>query len=301
MIKEEFVTVKWTHHTRAHYEALGYKYTKLFSEFEVAVNHLPSGSGKKITSICDKCNIERSVAYKDYKSKCYRCDYNEYRKNKKINYSLIIDKNVYVKWSGSNKSYYQKLGYQYTGHNSLFLVSITHLSPGSTVTINAMCNMCFKIRGLKFCQFNEFCIECIRPNSFKKAWSNSEFRDKKISFITNLVKKNGTGKNHPSWNMDVPESFRLLKRRGYENDVWKLAVKNKYENKCSICKDSKNIQAHHLMSFHKYPSLRYEVGNGVCLCKNCHIKFHKYYGYKNNEKYQFDEFLNIIHFESFVN
>ena len=42
--------------------------------------------------------------------------------------------------------------------------------------------------------------------------------------------------------------------------------------------------AHHLYSHHKNEDLRYDVSNGVTLCKECHLDFHRKYGLKNNTK-----------------
>ena len=37
----------------------------------------------------------------------------------------------------------------------------------------------------------------------------------------------------------------------------------------------KEIQAHHIKLWKDYPDLRFEVDNGVTLCKRCHIEIHR--------------------------
>jgi len=36
------------------------------------------------------------------------------------------------------------------------------------------------------------------------------------------------------------------------------------------CKCKKKIQVHHIMKWYDYPTLRYVVTNGICLCKKHH-------------------------------
>lgn len=50
------------------------------------------------------------------------------------------------------------------------------------------------------------------------------------------------------------------------------------------------VNAHHLYSWKSYPLLRFDIDNGITLCKKCHINFHKKFGYGNNTKEQFIEY-----------
>lgn len=72
--------------------------------------------------------------------------------------------------------------------------------------------------------------------------------------------------------------------------IWK--VKNRDNNECVICGNNTGLQVHHLNSYANYKQLRYLVDNGITLCKECHSKFHEKYGYTNNFKSQYIEFLN---------
>ena len=53
---------------------------------------------------------------------------------------------------------------------------------------------------------------------------------------------------------------------------------------CKICKSKEDINAHHLFGQKEYPDKRFDVDNGVTLCKKCHILVHKKYGYETDEK-----------------
>lgn len=99
-------------------------------------------------------------------------------------------------------------------------------------------------------------------------------------------------KNH-NFNPNLSEDDRLEVGRyeeGYK--FWRKSVYRKYDYKCDVCKkDSDNdLTAHHLEGYAENPKLRTDVSNGVCLCIECHKKFHSKYGYGNNNSKQYDEF-----------
>lgn len=47
--------------------------------------------------------------------------------------------------------------------------------------------------------------------------------------------------------------------------------------KCDICNEAENLSAHHLWDKKTHPSLALQDENGVCLCIDCHNKFHQTY------------------------
>lgn len=54
------------------------------------------------------------------------------------------------------------------------------------------------------------------------------------------------------------------------------------------------MNAHHLNAWASFPQERYDVENGVCLCQNCHDRFHDTYGKGKNTKEQFYEFKSLM-------
>ena len=43
---------------------------------------------------------------------------------------------------------------------------------------------------------------------------------------------------------------------------------------CEVCGSTKVLQAHHFYYKSSYPHLRYNLKNGVVLCRACHFKLH---------------------------
>ena len=72
---------------------------------------------------------------------------------------------------------------------------------------------------------------------------------------------------------------------------------NKRDNyTCQICDDNKggNLNAHHIESYDINSDKRILLENGVTLCDSCHKNFHHLYGYGNNTKKQFIEFISNL-------
>jgi hypothetical protein len=85
------------------------------------------------------------------------------------------------------------------------------------------------------------------------------------------------GENNPNWVGGVtPEDAAA--RASFRYKEWKLAVYNRDGGICKQCgeKSTKgNIVAHHIKDFNLFPELRFEVTNGISLCRSCHVRIHK--------------------------
>jgi len=81
-------------------------------------------------------------------------------------------------------------------------------------------------------------------------------------------------------------------RNSIEYDEWRYAVYKRDKNLCKVCGVRKDpMVAHHLDGFNIFPKKRFDVDNGVTLCDRHHIAFHTNYGFGNNTKSQFEEYL----------
>lgn len=86
--------------------------------------------------------------------------------------------------------------------------------------------------------------------------------------------KKQVGEDHWNWQGGItPENEQARKIKAY--DVWRFSVYKNNKFACVDCK-TKGVQlhAHHLKSFAKNKELRYDVKNGITLCRECHIKRH---------------------------
>ncbi len=99
------------------------------------------------------------------------------------------------------------------------------------------------------------------------------------------------GKDNPNWKGGYDSENKRI-RKQIEFRLWREAVFARDNWTCRRCNRRKriNLNPHHLQNFAQYPELRFAIDNGITLCEECHKKFHKKYGYKNNTKFQWLEF-----------
>ena len=70
-------------------------------------------------------------------------------------------------------------------------------------------------------------------------------------------------------------------RRSQKYKDWRTAVFKRDNFTCAICGQvGGSLEAHHIKPFADFPDDRFELDNGVTLCKKCHRNVHKE---KNNE------------------
>jgi hypothetical protein len=102
------------------------------------------------------------------------------------------------------------------------------------------------------------------------------------------------GKQHHSWKpADQCVGGEVWKiRNSIEYKEWRIKVWSRDKTKCRVCGIRKDpMVAHHLDGFNIFPEKRFDVDNGVTLCDRHHIAFHTNYGFGNNTKSQFEEYL----------
>jgi 5-methylcytosine-specific restriction endonuclease McrA len=94
------------------------------------------------------------------------------------------------------------------------------------------------------------------------------------------MSKTRTGKyrgvNSPNWQGGVTSDVHLI-RASLECRRWQKLIKKRDRYHCQYCGTLKDLQIHHIKGFTAFPELRFDVNNGITLCKKCHgsIKAHE--------------------------
>lgn len=63
-------------------------------------------------------------------------------------------------------------------------------------------------------------------------------------------------------------------RNTQEYKAWRSAVYKRDGYKCAYCGSKAKLQAHHIKPWKWYEEGRYQVDNGITLCRKCHLKAH---------------------------
>lgn len=123
-----------------------------------------------------------------------------------------------------------------------------------------------------------------------KGKKKTEEAKRRMSEAQKGIKRNHHGKKH---------GFALNPKFGPDNKAWKGGVSKKNKGETKLIRDSAKygewrlmvfgrdnftcqacgekgvyLNAHHKLEFAKYPELRFDVSNGITLCKECHSKVH---------------------------
>jgi len=84
-----------------------------------------------------------------------------------------------------------------------------------------------------------------------------------------------TGKYHWNYQGGISAENHII-RNSTEIKSWRTKVFRRDFYTCQHCRKAGGIlNAHHIKPFAKFPELRFEVSNGITLCKDCHTNEHK--------------------------
>lgn len=98
------------------------------------------------------------------------------------------------------------------------------------------------------------------------------------------IRKTFKGPLNPRWKGGLTEKNQLIRHSKEYND-WRKAVYRRDNWTCQKCfMKIKETIAHHIKNFRIYVPLRFDVDNGVTLCRSCHKKVHQQIGMKTRFK-----------------
>ena len=83
-------------------------------------------------------------------------------------------------------------------------------------------------------------------------------------------RKKGSG--NQNWKDGATKKSKLV-RATWQYREWSEAVKSR-DGKCLRCGSTEKLHAHHIERFIKHPEKRFDLSNGMTLCKTCHHKEH---------------------------
>ena len=94
--------------------------------------------------------------------------------------------------------------------------------------------------------------------------------------LKHLNRKNPGACGDKHWNWKGGRTSEIKKiRQTDEYKEWRIKVYQRDFYTCTVCGNKpKKIIAHHIKSFTDYPELRFEIDNGITLCRSCHKKAH---------------------------
>lgn len=122
-------------------------------------------------------------------------------------------------------------------------------------------------------------------NVFKKGHRHSLETRKKISLANR-------GENSALWRGGIWEENKRA-RYNMDHKIWSKEVLKRDKYICQRCGHyGGTLHPHHIFSFSQYKNLRFNIDNGLTLCINCHMKFHR--TYKEATPEQLLEFLPSI-------
>lgn len=104
---------------------------------------------------------------------------------------------------------------------------------------------------------------------------------------------NMSGENSNLWNPNLSIEEREKGRDFQKYNEWRRQVFKRDKYTCQCCGDNKghNLNAHHLNGWNWDKQNRLNIDNGIILCDYCHKNFHYIYGYGDNTKEQYEEFM----------
>lgn len=89
-----------------------------------------------------------------------------------------------------------------------------------------------------------------------------------VTFSIDIVSTNGKVRGGSGAERNMPEYIE-----------WRRSVYQRDNYTCQKCGNKSDLNAHHIKPWSGYPELRFDVNNGLTLCKDCHSLEHPHIGW----------------------
>lgn len=150
-----------------------------------------------------------------------------------------------------------------------------------------------------------YCAKCFpetRQGEKSEAWKgglpNCTICGNSLSVYKNLTgicQKCSIGDKSHRWNHSITMEDREKNRVRFYNPLhveWRKKVFERDGYDCQKCgQHGQKLCAHHVESYRKNKEKRYDVSNGVTLCRKCHVDYHNKYGWFDSNRKDLNEFL----------
>ena len=199
---------------------------------------------------------------------------------------MLLTKEVKINLASSNIKYYEDKGYKIPRYKdkqgrlkvrrgTSIVVKVEDVSIGCSALVDCKCDLCKKDYKVSF---NHYAT----GNHDGKTYCENCYHKALLS-----------GENHPNWNKNKTQEERENGRKISEYTDFVKRVMSRDNFTCQCCNQhSGNLEVHHLDGYDWCTEKRTVDTNGITLCENCHSNFHSYYGYGNNTKEQFEEWMD---------
>lgn len=287
MLLSKNVLIKWTKRTKRHYMEHGHIFTSFGEEFEVPVEHLTKAATDLVKVKCDFCGKEFNIRWVDYnrrhnevnvKDCCNddKCRVQKQNETMMMRYGVVNSSNMKECIEKRKKTCMKKYGVDNPAKSPIVLDKIKRTNMNK--------------RGYEWGLQDPQVREKI-THAFWENYGASHFMK------TEKYRMRMSGENSPTWKGGI-----TVKSRDYsipEYHSWRKECFSRDNYTCQACgvRSTKGkpvtLNCHHILNWADNESCRYDPENGITLCQDCHIEFHKRYGKRNTTREKLNEFLKM--------
>lgn len=151
---------------------------------------------------------------------------------------MIITDEIKLKWHGSNRKYYENIGYKYGGLGNEFKIKVNELPDSSIIRVTVKCDNCNKIFNTKYLNYKlklshygkDLCKTCVTKNSNIQKYgvdNVAKVKEIKEKIVKTNLDKYGT--KYGLSNNDIRNKIKntCLNKYGVENVFQARHVKDK--------------------------------------------------------------------------